>query len=79
MVLAAGLIAVNPWIALFPRDSGRRWTEVSLRTLLVVYPRLLIMIPSLFALFVGIVVRARRLAFMQVVFPEKADSSMVWN
>ena len=36
-LLAAGLYAADAWLPLFPREPGRRLTELFLRSILIVY------------------------------------------
>jgi hypothetical protein len=60
LMLAAGLIAIDPWLALFPRESGRRWTEVFLRSLLLGYLGVSVIIPMLMLASVCGLLRARR-------------------
>jgi hypothetical protein len=59
-LLAAGLYAIDPWLALVPRDIGRVWMERFLRSLLIVYPALLVLIPLLLIVSGWLLVRARR-------------------
>src|SRR4051812_16130911 len=60
LTLAAGLVAIDPWLALFPRESGRRWTEVFLRSLLMGYLGVSVVIPLLLLTSVMGVLRARQ-------------------
>lgn len=59
-LLVAGLLAADAWIPLFPREPGRRLTELFLRSLLVVYMGALVLIPLLLAGSVWLVIRASR-------------------
>ena len=59
MIILAGLSAADAWIPLFPREPGRRLTESFLRTLLVVYLALVLILPA--ACGRASLVRARRL------------------
>ncbi len=47
LMLAAGLVAIDPWLALFPREPGRRWTETFLRSLLMGYLGVSVVVPLL--------------------------------
>ena len=59
-LLVAGFFAADPWLPLFPRAPGRRLTELFLRSLLVAYMSVLVVIPLVLAVSVWIVIRARR-------------------
>ncbi len=59
-LLFAGLSAADAWAPLFPREPGRRLTEIFLRSLLVGYLTVLILVPLVLAVSVWIVIRARR-------------------
>ena len=59
-LLVAGLSAADPWLPLFPRQPGQRLTELFLRSLLIVYMSVLVLIPLVLTVSVGIVIRARR-------------------
>jgi hypothetical protein len=60
LVLAASVYAIEPWLSLVPRDLGRLWTERFLRSILIVYPGLLCLIPLGFAASAWRLVRSRR-------------------
>jgi hypothetical protein len=60
LVLAATVYAIEPWLSLVPRDLGRLWTERFLRSILIVYPGLLLLIPLGFAASAWRLVRSRR-------------------
>ena len=47
LTLAAGLVAIDPWLAQFPREPGRRWTEAFLRSLLMGYLGVSVVVPLL--------------------------------
>ena len=59
-LLAAGLYAADAWLPLFPREPGRRLTELFLRSILIVYMGALALIPLLLVVSIWIVIRARR-------------------
>lgn len=60
LMLAAALVAIDPWLALFPREAGRRWTEVFLRSLLLGYLGVAVVIPLLLFASVSGLLRDRR-------------------
>jgi tetratricopeptide (TPR) repeat protein len=60
LTLAAGLVAIDPWLAQFPRESGRRWTEAFLRSLLMGYLGVSVVVPLLLLTSVIGLLRARR-------------------
>jgi tetratricopeptide (TPR) repeat protein len=60
VLVAAGLDTVVVWLPLFPRAPGQRLTEIFLRSLLIGYAGVLVTFPSLLALSILLVVRARR-------------------
>src|SRR5262245_25945599 len=59
-VLTAMLIAVDPWLAFFPREPGRRLTKGFLRMLLIGYVGALVLIPLTLACTLALVIVARR-------------------
>ena len=60
LLLAAGLSAADAWLPLFPREPGRKLTELFLRSLLIVYLIVLALIPLVLSVSIWIVIRARR-------------------
>ncbi len=59
-VMVAGLNATDAWLPLFPRESGRRVTELFLRSVLVIYGSAVILLPLLLLVSIWLVIRARR-------------------
>jgi hypothetical protein len=60
VIMAAALHAVDVWLPLFPRDLGHRLTEIFLRSVLIGYALVLIMIPLLLVLTILLISRSRR-------------------
>ena len=58
--LASFLSAVDPWLSLFPREPGRRLTEIFLRSVLIGYMTVVLLIPLLLAGSLWFLIRARR-------------------
>lgn len=58
--LVGCLHAIDPWLSFLPHGLGRRWTESFLRSLLIVYPGLIMLIPLLFGVTAWLVLRLRR-------------------
>jgi hypothetical protein len=48
-LLVAGLFAADAWLPLFPREPGRRLTELFLRSLLIAYMSVVVLIPLVLA------------------------------
>ncbi len=59
-LLVAGLFAADAWLPLFPREPGRRLTELFLRSLLIAYMSVVVLIPLVLAVSVWLLIRARR-------------------
>jgi hypothetical protein len=59
-LLVSGLSAADAWLPLFPREPGRRLTELFLRFLLIAYMSVLVLIPLVLTLSIWIVIQARR-------------------
>jgi hypothetical protein len=60
LIIGAGITAADPWFPLFPREPGRQITEFFLRSVLVGYVTLLLLIPLVLAASTWLLVRARR-------------------
>ena len=59
-LLVAGLFAADAWLPLFPREPGRRLTELFLRLLLIAYMSVVVLIPLVLAVSVWLLIRARQ-------------------
>ena len=59
-LLVAGLFAADAWLPLFPREPGRRLTELFLRSLLIAYMSVVVLIPLVLAVSVWLLIRARQ-------------------
>jgi magnesium-transporting ATPase (P-type) len=59
-LLIAGLFAADAWAPSFPREPGRRLTELFLRSLLVAYLTIVVLVPLFLAVSVWLVIPARR-------------------
>src|SRR6516165_7772056 len=60
IILVAGLSAADPWLSQFPREAGRRITEVFLRAVLLGYLSVLLLIPIVLGGAIWFLIRARR-------------------
>ncbi len=72
IILVAVLSAVDPWLSLFPREPGRRLTEIFLRSVLIGYMTVLLLIPVLLAGSIWLVIRARRQGRSRPLFARTA-------
>jgi hypothetical protein len=70
--LVAGLFADDAWLPLFPREPGRRLTDLFLRSLLVAYLTVVVLVPLVLAVSVWLVIRARRRGDLAQIYRDVA-------
>jgi hypothetical protein len=59
LIIGAGMMAADPWFPLFPRETGQRITEIFLRSVLIGYLTVLLLIPLVLPASIWLVIRAR--------------------